>query len=186
MQCMPRTTSVAIQSQMMVQAFTYMDPLAMVVGLLVFALVGFVGDREPFTAEHEVVDSISERSSNCVSCYHLFSLCSFTRYFSCNDHCLVHGLLSNGRVAFPRVEKTRSQSFAVIALRLAFAVPFEMQSSLSTVHFHYCGLWCVRVKSKSNRRVRLPLRVQVLRCFDLGSNPVLHARENLKTDEPFE
>ena len=130
------------------------------------------------------------RSSSCVLYYRLFSLCSFTRHIRCDDDCLVYGPLSNGRVAFPRVEKTRSQSFEVIALRLAFTVPFEVQSWLSTVHYCYCGLWCVRVKSKSNRRARLPLRMQVLRCFDLGSTPLphtpdLHARKYVETDEPF-
>ena len=37
-----------------------MDAITIVVDLLIFALVGFVGDREPFTAEYEVVDSISD------------------------------------------------------------------------------------------------------------------------------
>ena len=60
MQRMPRTMSVAIQSQMMVQASTHVDAITTVVDLLVFALVGLVVDGEPFTAEHEVVDSISD------------------------------------------------------------------------------------------------------------------------------
>ena len=51
--------SVAIQSQM-VQASTHVDALTMVVGLLVFVLVGLVVDCELFTAEYEVVDSIPD------------------------------------------------------------------------------------------------------------------------------
>ena len=45
MQRMPSTILVAIQNQIVVQASTHMDALTMVVGLLVFTLVGFVGDR---------------------------------------------------------------------------------------------------------------------------------------------
>ena len=56
MQRMPSMTYAAIQSQMMVEASTHVDALAVVVS----ALVGHVVDLEPFTAEHEVVDSISD------------------------------------------------------------------------------------------------------------------------------
>ena len=52
MQRVPSTMSVAIQSQMMVEASTHVDAS--------IALVGLVIDLEPFAAEHEIVDTISD------------------------------------------------------------------------------------------------------------------------------
>lgn len=59
MQPRPSTTPAAFLSHM-VQASAHVDALTTVVDLLVFVLVGLVVDCEPFTAEHEVVDSISD------------------------------------------------------------------------------------------------------------------------------
>ena len=50
----------------MVQASSHVDALTkVVVDLLIFGQVGLVKDCEPFTAEHEVVDSISDFGREC-------------------------------------------------------------------------------------------------------------------------